>query len=117
MEKGQGFGRGGDGRLAELPARARLLPEEEEGPDRWGHLVSKGEREGAYPFGIFPAGPGMDFGTGSKWLPWPFSYFLYFFLFSFSGFLNCYIYFANLIQTKSNKFLNSSNIQHSVLNQ
>jgi hypothetical protein len=113
MEKGQGFGRGGDGRLAELPARARLLPGEEGGPYWWGHPVSEGEREGAYPFGIFPGWAGDGFRNRVEMAPlafFLFSLFLSLFFFWFSKLLYIFCKFD------SNKFLNSSNIKHSVLN-
>jgi hypothetical protein len=66
--------------------------------------------------GGLDAGPRDPSGAGLKVTPAAFSYFLYSFSFSFSVFFIYFVPFAKSIQINSNKFLNSSKIQHNVLN-
>jgi hypothetical protein len=87
----------------------------EEGDDRWGPDVSGWRRGSGYPFGFCSGmGRGRIWGWANL-VPLAFYSFLYFFFIFFSDFLNCFIYFPNLIQTKSNKFLKYSIVHYSVL--
>jgi hypothetical protein len=72
------------------------------------------QRLGAYPFGFWLAGPGPGPNLELGHFGSPRTFFLFYISFSFLFlvFLNCFIEFAKLVQTKSNKVLNYSNIHH-----
>jgi hypothetical protein len=80
-------------------------------------LSARQEEEERTPSGYGDAGPWADCKVGPNRSPWPFSYFLYFFSFSFSVFRFVSISFANLVQIDSNKSLYYSNIQHNLSKQ
>jgi hypothetical protein len=85
-------------------------------PTGGAHLPVEGRGQRRTLLGGLDAGPRDPSGAGPKVTPAAFSYFLYSFSFSFSVFLIYFVPFAKSIQINSNKFLNSSKIQHNVLN-
>jgi hypothetical protein len=86
--------------------------------DTWAPDVSgREERRSVTLWGFARLGLGPKRSLGRNGPRRPLFYFLISFLFSIFWFLNCFIYFANLLQINSNKFLGSSTIHYSVLNQ
>jgi hypothetical protein len=114
--KGLGFEEISDGRRMRR-ARLELYPEEEEEADRWVWHVSEAEGEVSYRFGLSRDGPWAKNEAGPKGFPSAFFLFSYFFLFSFSGFLNYFMEFAKMLQINSHEFLNSPNLLSNLLNQ
>jgi hypothetical protein len=112
VRKGLGFGVDCDWTAGRCRARPGFCPEVGGDPDRWGPPISGRERRERYPFGFFVAGLWAGFGAGPNLSPAASFSFPNFFHFSF---LFYFIYFANLLQIKSNKFLGPSNIHCSVL--
>jgi hypothetical protein len=98
-------------------ARARLRPEVEGDPDRWGPPISGRKGEGDTLSGWDGIGPGRLQRLGRFGPPGLFYIFLWFSLFPFLFFPISFISFENLIQIQSNNFLSYYNIQGNILNQ
>jgi hypothetical protein len=102
--------------VEEHRARAGHLPEGGGGSDRWGLPIGGRGKRGAYPFGVSPGWASGQFWGWADLVPPACFLFLYFLFLLFYILISDLIQtFANLFQINSNKFLNSSNVQQSIL--